>query len=53
MATKVRLAVGLDLGSTSTRMVICAIENDGIRFLGHGEAPSTAWSRESCTTRQL
>lgn len=45
MASKIRLAAGLDLGSTNTRMVICAIENEGIRFLGHGEAPSTAWNR--------
>jgi cell division protein FtsA len=45
MASKVRLAVGLDLGSTNTRMVICALENESIRFLGWGEAPSTGWSR--------
>ena len=45
MSNKVRLAVGLDLGSTNTRMVICALEGEGIRFLGHGEAPSTAWNR--------
>lgn len=45
MANKIRIAAGLDLGSTSTRMVICAIEGEGIRFLGHGEAPATSWSR--------
>jgi len=45
MSNKIRLAVGLDLGSTNTRMVICVLENDGIRFLGYGEAPSTGWSR--------
>lgn len=45
MASKVRLAAGLDLGSTNTRMVVCALENEGIRFLGYGEAPSTAWHR--------
>ena len=44
MASKVRLAAGLDLGSTNTRMVICALENEGVRFLGYGEAPSTAWN---------
>jgi cell division protein FtsA len=26
-------------------MVICALEDDAIRFLGWGEAPSTAWNR--------
>lgn len=45
MANKVRLAAGLDLGSTNTRMVICALENEGLRFLGWGEAPSTGWNR--------
>src|SRR5262245_42053378 len=45
MPNKVRLAAGLDLGSNSTRMVICAVENEGVRFLGYGEAPSTAWNR--------
>jgi cell division protein FtsA len=45
MATKTRLAVGLDLGSHSTRMLICAVENESIRFLGFGEAPSNGWNR--------
>lgn len=42
---KHKLAVGLDLGSTGTRAVICALEEDSIRFLGHGEAPVHAWNR--------
>jgi cell division protein FtsA len=42
---KTNLAVGLDLGSTMTRVVICALEQDSIRFLGHGEAPVQAWNR--------
>lgn len=46
MAThKTKLAVGLDLGSTATRVVICALEDDSIRFLGYGEAPVQAWNR--------
>lgn len=45
MAGKTRLATGLDLGSTSTRAVICAIEEDGIRFLGYGETPAQAWNK--------
>ncbi len=45
MATKTKLAVGLDLGSTSTRVVICALEEDTLRFLGYGEAPVQAWNR--------
>ena len=45
MASKAKLAVGLDLGSSSTRVIICALENESLRFLGHGEAPSQAWHR--------
>jgi cell division protein FtsA len=44
-SSKVRLAVGLDLGSSMTRVVICALEDDSLRFLGHGEAPVQAWNR--------
>jgi cell division protein FtsA len=42
---KTRLAVGLDLGSTSTRVVICALEEESLKFLGHGEAPVQGWTR--------
>ncbi len=42
---KTRLAVGLDLGSTATRVVICALQEDSLKFLGHGEAPVQAWNR--------
>jgi len=45
VARKVTLATGLDLGSTSTRVVICALEEDSLRFLGYGEAPVQAWNR--------
>lgn len=45
MANKTKLAVGLDLGSTSTRVVICALQDDSLRFLGYGEAPVNAWNR--------
>ena len=45
MPGKAKLAVGLDLGATTTRVVICALENDSIRFLGYGEAPVQAWNR--------
>ena len=45
VGNKIRLATGLDLGSTSTRVVICALEEQSIRFLGYGEAPVDAWNR--------
>lgn len=45
MASKPRLATGLDLGSTSTRVVICALEEESLKFLGYGEAPVQGWTR--------
>ena len=49
MSSKKKLAAGLDLGSTSTRFVICAIEEQSVRFLGYGEAPVQAWSKGRIT----
>ena len=49
MGSKTNLAVGLDLGSSSTRVVICAVEDRGLRFLGHGEAPVQAWNKSRLT----
>ena len=45
MSGKTKLAVGLDLGSSSTRVVICALEDFTTRFLGYGEAPVQAWTK--------
>jgi cell division protein FtsA len=45
VAGKTRLAAGLDLGSTSTRVVICALEEESLKFLGYGDAPVQGWSR--------
>lgn len=45
MSGKTKLAVGLDLGSSSTRVVICALEDFSTRFLGYGEAPVQAWTK--------
>src|SRR5579875_3753815 len=45
VGNKAKLAVGLDLGSTSTRVVICALAEDTLRFLGYGVAPVHAWNR--------
>jgi cell division protein FtsA len=36
-------AVGLDAGSAWTRCVICRLEDNRIRFLGCGSAPSQGW----------
>jgi len=49
---KKKLAVGLDLGSTSTRVVICALEEDTLKFLGYGVAPVQAWSRSRLSDQE-
>jgi cell division protein FtsA len=38
-------AVGLDAGSAWTRCVICRLEDDRMRFLGCGSAPSHGWAK--------
>jgi cell division protein FtsA len=52
LSVKSNLAVGLDLGSTSTRIVICAVEDQGLRFLGYGESPVTAWNKSRLTDQE-
>lgn len=52
MASKTKLAVGLDLGSTSTRVAICGLEEQSVRFLGYGEAPVQAWTKGRLTDQQ-
>jgi cell division protein FtsA len=51
MAGKAKLAAGLDLGSTSTRVVICTLEEESLKFLGYGEAPVQGWTRGRLTDR--
>lgn len=38
-------AVGLDAGSAWTRCVICRLEDNCMRFLGCGSAPSQGWAK--------
>jgi cell division protein FtsA len=52
VSSKVKTAVGLDLGSTTTRVVICALQNDSLKFLGYGEAPVQAWNRGRLADRE-
>jgi cell division protein FtsA len=47
-----QLAVGLDLGATSTRVVICGLEEQGVKFLGYGEAPVQAWNKGRLTDQE-
>lgn len=40
-----RIATGLDLGSSKTRILILGVEGSEARFLGFGEAPVSAWNK--------
>lgn len=52
MASKTKLAVGVDLGTTCTRLVICALEEDTLKFLGYGVGPVQAWNRGRLADQQ-
>jgi cell division protein FtsA len=43
MSEHVFSAVGLDLGSSRTRCVVCLVEDERLRFLGRGESESSGW----------
>lgn len=43
MSGKAFPAVGLDLGSSRTRAVVCLVEDERLRFVGYGECPSRGW----------
>ncbi|HWR50402.1 MAG TPA: cell division protein FtsA [Bryobacteraceae bacterium] len=45
MADKSVYAVGIDAGSARTRCLITLLEDERMRVLGWGEAPSDGWSR--------
>ncbi len=45
MPAKPIYAVGLDTGGRLTRMVVCALEENRIRFLGCASVQSQGWVR--------
>ena len=45
MAKKSQLAAGLDVGSTQTRLVVCALENENLRYLAHACVAARGWQR--------
>ena len=51
-AQTLQLAVGLDAGSSRTRCVICTLEDGEIRYLGHGLAISTGWTKGRITDQE-
>jgi cell division protein FtsA len=53
MATnRVRLAAGLDVGSSFTRCVICVVEDGRIRFVGAGQVDSRGWANSKIADRE-
>jgi cell division protein FtsA len=52
MPEQPQIAVGLDAGSAFTRCVILGMEEGRLRFLGHGEVPSTGWHKSRLTDQQ-
>jgi len=52
MADKPQLAVGLDAGSAFTRCVILAMEEGQLRYLGHGQVPSSGWQKSRLADQQ-
>jgi cell division protein FtsA len=49
MASKVQLAVGLDVGSSRTRCVIGLLEGEHIRCLSYGLSSSAGWTKGRIT----
>jgi len=43
MAGKPIIAAGLDVGSSQTRLVVCALEKNRMRLIGCGVVPSQGW----------
>ncbi len=52
MPAKPTYAVGLDAGSSKTRMVVCALEEERLRLLGCAVVESQGWSKGSIADQQ-
>ena len=51
MSDKAFPAVGIDIGSSRTRLVVCLVEDERLRFLGHGECESRGWVKRKLASR--
>ncbi|HYO81580.1 MAG TPA: cell division protein FtsA [Bryobacteraceae bacterium] len=49
MSGSMRIAAGLDAGSSRTRVVICVLEDDTLRYIAHADGPSQGWSKGRIT----
>jgi len=45
VTSRQQLAVGVDVGSSWTRCVICALDGDQLHYLAHGLGTSTGWAK--------
>jgi cell division protein FtsA len=45
VANRNHIAVGLDIGSSAVRVLVCVLEDEYFRYLGHGSVPSQGWMR--------
>src|SRR6187399_805773 len=52
MALKTQLAVGLDIGSSRTRCIICALDGDHLRCLSYGLSVSAGWTKGGITDKE-
>jgi cell division protein FtsA len=52
MLDKPPIAVGLDAGSAFTRCIILGMEEGRLRYLGHGEVPSSGWQKSRLADQQ-
>jgi cell division protein FtsA len=52
MAVKTQLAVGLDIGSSRTRCIVCALEGDHLRCLSYGLSASAGWTKGRITDEE-
>jgi cell division protein FtsA len=45
MSAPKHYAVGLDVGSSRTRCLVCLLDDSRLRYLGHADVPSAGWSK--------
>jgi len=52
MSNKPIIATGLDAGSTHTRCIISVLEDQRLRLVGYGSAPSRGWAKSRIADQQ-
>ena len=52
LAGRAQPAIGLDVGRGKIRCVVCALDGEALRFLGHAEEESKGWNRSRVHDRE-